>query len=71
MFLVIVKSGKELPAAIVGSVLLVSACTLLLSPLRDDVSRHGLPVWLLAVAIASGGLVLWLGVVLNRVRRGR
>lgn len=65
----IVKSGRELPAAIVGSVLLVVACILILSPLRDQVSRHGFPVWLLAVAIGFVGLLLWLGVVINLLQR--
>lgn len=65
----IVKKGKELRAAVIGSVFLLIAGVLLLSPLRDQVSRHGFPVWLLAVAVAFGGLVLWIGALVNLLQR--
>ncbi|GGL03157.1 tetrahydromethanopterin S-methyltransferase subunit E [Curtobacterium luteum] len=67
----IVKQGKELLAGIAGSAFVIGAVVLLLSPLREQESRHGFPVWLLALVMGLAGLVLLIGVVLNVARRKR
>ena len=67
----IVKKGKEVPAAVLASVFVVLALVCLLTPLRDQVSRHGFPMWLLGLGLAFSGLVLWGGVVQNLLLRRR
>ena len=61
----IVKKGRELPAGILASVFIVLGGVCLLTPLRDQISRHGFPVWVLGVALAFAGIVLWIGIVQN------
>lgn len=67
----IVKEGKEVPVAVVASVFVVLALVCFLTPLRDQVSRHGFPMWLLGLGLAFSGLVLWAGVVQNLLHRRR
>ncbi|WP_194661137.1 hypothetical protein [Curtobacterium sp. VKM Ac-1395] len=65
----IIKEGKELLGAVLASVFVAMGGVCLLTPLRDEVSRHGFPMWLLGLVLVVCGLVLWGGVVRNLLRR--
>ena len=68
---VIIKEGKELLGTVLASVFVVMGGLRLLTPLRDEVSRRGFPMWLLGLVLVICGLFLWGGVVQNLLRRRR
>ena len=67
----IIKEGKELLGTVLASVSVVMGGLFFLTPLRDEVSRRGFPMWLLGLVLVVCGLVLWGGVVQNLLRRRR
>jgi 1,4-dihydroxy-2-naphthoate octaprenyltransferase len=68
---VIIKEGKEKRGAVIATLFMVIGLVLLLTPIRDSTTRHGIPVWIIGTIAVVTGLVFLGGVFQNLLRRRR